>query len=164
MPSRTAPASNDPQTLATPEGCAAVLACARQLQCAAAQGIALQRTLRGKHFGLVDAGGDDADTGLFCAAVNELGGAVARIRPPAANGSLEPTARLLGRLYDAIECQGLERGVVASLAQYAGIPVFDGIATARHATAALAAQLGGSGHLADKRRWVLEAALLLTLG
>ncbi len=38
--------------------------------------------------------------------------------------SMKDTARVLGRLYDAIEYRGFRQEIVEELAQYAGVPVY----------------------------------------
>ena len=73
------------------------------------------------------------------------------------------TARVLGRLYDGIECQGLAPELVRQLGRDAGVPVFDGLAAAHHPTAHLAQRLAGTGSLAKKRQLIVQAVLLSTL-
>lgn len=48
--------------------------------------------------------------------------------------SMKDTARVLGRLYDAIEYRGFKQDVVEELAQYAGVPVFNGLTDKYHPT------------------------------
>ena len=55
-----------------------------------------------------------------------------------AKESVKDTARVLGRLYDAIECRGFEQAIVAELAQYAGVPVYNGLTKPFHPTQILA--------------------------
>lgn len=52
--------------------------------------------------------------------------------------SMKDTARVLGRMYDAIEYRGYGQNVVEELAQYAGVPVFNGLTTEFHPTQILA--------------------------
>ena len=52
--------------------------------------------------------------------------------------SLEDTARVLGRLYDAIEYRGYDQKTVEDLAKYSGIPVWNGLTDTVHPTQALA--------------------------
>lgn len=52
--------------------------------------------------------------------------------------SMKDTARVLGRMYDAIEYRGFGQGVVEELAQYAGVPVFNGLTDEFHPTQMLA--------------------------
>jgi ornithine carbamoyltransferase len=52
--------------------------------------------------------------------------------------SFKDTARVLGRLYDAIEYRGASQHGVEELAQYAGVPVFNGLTDEYHPTQMLA--------------------------
>jgi ornithine carbamoyltransferase len=52
--------------------------------------------------------------------------------------SIKDTARVLGRLYDAIEYRGYGQSVVEELAAYSGVPVWNGLTTEFHPTQLLA--------------------------
>lgn len=52
--------------------------------------------------------------------------------------SVRDTARVLGRVYDAIEYRGFGQAVVEELAQYAGVPVYNGLTDEFHPTQILA--------------------------
>ncbi|WP_296601717.1 ornithine carbamoyltransferase [Nocardioides sp.] len=52
--------------------------------------------------------------------------------------SVADTARVLGRMYDAIEYRGFSQDVVEELAKYAGVPVFNGLTDEFHPTQMLA--------------------------
>ena len=52
--------------------------------------------------------------------------------------SMKDTARVLGRIYDAIEYRGYGQEIVEELAQYAGVPVFNGLTDEFHPTQILA--------------------------
>ncbi len=52
--------------------------------------------------------------------------------------SMKDTARVLGRMYDGIEYRGFGQSVVEELAQYAGVPVWNGLTTEFHPTQILA--------------------------
>ena len=52
--------------------------------------------------------------------------------------SMQDTARVLGRMYDAIEYRGYDQSVVEELAQYAGVPVYNGLTDEFHPTQILA--------------------------
>ena len=152
----------------TPRDVAALLACARTLAHAASAGTT-QPLLRGKNFGLMceaDDGGD-GEAALFRRAAQDLGAHVAHIRTSLSASStpheIQHTARLLGRLYDAVECQGMAAALVQRVGEDAGVPVFAGVASATHPTAGLAAQLAGETAPSDARRFVLQAVLLATL-
>jgi hypothetical protein len=54
--------------------------------------------------------------------------------------------------------------VVRQVSDAAGVPVYDGLASPHHATARLASLLDPCTCDADNRRFVLQAALLSTLG
>jgi len=144
----------------------ALLASARLLQ-RAETGSETEGLLRGKNLGLVCESEGDADAILFREAAAALGASVSHIRPDLAppDGATGPlrTARLLGRLYDGIECQGLAPELVRQLGRDAGVPVFDWLAGPNHPTAQLAQRLAGSGSLAKKRQLILQAVLLFAL-
>lgn len=52
--------------------------------------------------------------------------------------SMEDTARVLGRMYDGIEYRGYAQEIVETLAQHAGVPVWNGLTTEFHPTQILA--------------------------
>jgi ornithine carbamoyltransferase len=52
--------------------------------------------------------------------------------------SVKDTARVLGRMYDAIEYRGFSQQVVEELAEFAGVPVFNGLTDEFHPTQMLA--------------------------
>ncbi|MCF6386105.1 ornithine carbamoyltransferase [Mycobacterium sp. MBM] len=52
--------------------------------------------------------------------------------------SMKDTARVLGRMYDAIEYRGADQRTVEELAEYAGVPVFNGLTDEFHPTQMLA--------------------------
>ncbi|MDJ0949598.1 MAG: ornithine carbamoyltransferase [Alphaproteobacteria bacterium] len=52
--------------------------------------------------------------------------------------SMKDTARVLGRMYDAIEYRGFGQEVAEELAQYAGVPVYNGLTDEFHPTQMLA--------------------------
>ena len=163
-----------------PRDVSVVLQHARALQLAAEAG-GLRTLLRGRKLGLLceidtnaenggDADSDDdreSDAALFRRAALELGAHVAHIRP-SLNGLSTPhevqhTASMLGRLYDAVECQGMAADLVHQMGVDAGVPVYDGVASKRHPTARLVDLLDGNASRLDKRRFVLQAVLLSTI-
>lgn len=146
-----------------------VLERARALQLAASAGD-LRTSLRGRQFGLmceVDCDDDDSDAALFRRAALELGAHVAHIRPSLTELStpedVQHTARMLGRLYDAVECQGMAADLVHQMGTGAGVPVYNGVASRQHPTAKLVDLLSGDSSALDKRRFVLQAVLLSTV-
>ena len=149
----------------SPQDLNAVLASARALLRASQAGKA-QALLRGKNLGLL-CEADNGDAALFRHAATEMGAHVAHIRPSLSELStpqdVQNTARMLGRLYDAVECQGLTPALVLQVASDAGVPIYAGIASDDHPTAKLAALLGEDTSPADNRRYVLQAVLLSTI-
>ena len=143
----------------------AVLANARTLQRAAQAG-KTQPLLRGKNLALL-CESDNGDAALFRRAAVELGAHVAHIRPSLSELStpqeVQHTARMLGRLYDAVECQGLAPALVQQVASDAGVPIYAGIASQDHPTAKLAELLGDDTSPTDNRHFVLQAVLLSTI-
>ena len=163
-----------------PRDVSVVLEHARALQLAAEAG-GLRTLLRGRKLGLLceidtnadngsDADSDDGregDAALFRRAALELGAHVAHIRPSLNERStpreVQHTASMLGRLYDAVECQGMAAALVHQMGVDAGVPVYDGVASRRHPTARLVDLLDGDASARDKRRFVLQAVLLSTI-
>ena len=52
--------------------------------------------------------------------------------------SIKDTARVLGRMFDGIEYRGFEQTIVEELAEYAGVPVWNGLTNEFHPTQILA--------------------------
>jgi ornithine carbamoyltransferase len=52
--------------------------------------------------------------------------------------SVEDTARVLGRMFSAIEFRGYKQSTVEALAKYSGLPVYNGLTDSFHPTQALA--------------------------
>lgn len=52
--------------------------------------------------------------------------------------SIEDTARVLGRMYDGIEYRGYDQDLVEKLAQYSGVPVWNGLTDKFHPTQMIA--------------------------
>jgi ornithine carbamoyltransferase len=77
----------------------------------------------------------------FEVAAYDLGAQVTIIGPNEAHighsETIKDTARLLGRLYDAIEYRGSER-IAAELARWAGVPIYNGLTDEWHPTRVLA--------------------------
>ena len=61
--------------------------------------------------------------------------------------SVEDTARVLGRMFDAIEFRGFSQQVVSDLAKYSGVPVYNGLTDEYHPTQILADLLTMREHL-----------------
>ena len=149
-----------------PRDASFVLDHARALQLAARSGD-MRASLRGRKFGLMCEADQSGDAALFRRAAVELGAHVAHIRPSLTGLStpqdVQHTARMLGRLYDAVECQGIAADLVHQMGIDAGVPVYDGIASQQHPTAKLDGLLDGDSSPLDKRRFVVQAVLLSTV-
>ena len=61
--------------------------------------------------------------------------------------SLEDTARVFGRMYDAIEYRGYGQNIVEDLARYSGVPVWNGLTDVDHPTQVLADFMTVEEHL-----------------
>jgi ornithine carbamoyltransferase len=73
--------------------------------------------------------------------------------------SMKDTARVLGRMFDAIEFRGSGQGNVEELAKYAGVPVYNGLTDDWHPTQMLADMLTMVEH-SDKPRTQISYAFL----
>lgn len=62
--------------------------------------------------------------------------------------SVKDTARVLGRVYDAIEFRGFRQADVEALARYSGVPVYNGLTDEDHPTQVLADLLTIREHIA----------------
>jgi ornithine carbamoyltransferase len=147
-----------------PQEAAALVLQARAI---AGAGEAARRLMSGKKLALLSPSQGDASASEFVQAASALGAHVSLVQPGldafSSARQVEDTARMLGQLYDAIECQHLPASLVRLIARSAGIPVFAGLAMAAHPTAALAAELGADVPQADRRRCILQAALLIAV-
>lgn len=135
------------------------------LQRAAAAG-ASRLLLRGRKFGLV-LGSDSLsseDAPLFDRAATELGAQVAFIRPDLTEQSpardMQQTAHMLGRLYDAVICEGVSAEIVRRLNLEAGVPVHDRLIAASQPIAQAVGLLDHTRRPCDNRRFALQALLL----
>lgn len=64
--------------------------------------------------------------------------------------SMKDTARVLGRMYDGIEYRGFGQKIVEELAQFAGVPVWNGLTDEFHPTQVLADLLTMEEHSSKK--------------
>ena len=120
----------------------ALVAAARRLQADLHNGAAGQ-PLRGKNLALLLGGAGGAETSALHEAAQELGARVAEVRfaePPGTRprDGVRQLARMLGRLYDAVDCAALPPPAVREIEQEAGVPVYDGLALDDHPARALA--------------------------
>jgi len=107
-----------------------------------AQAVPARTPLRGCNLALLHEAPFDRDASAFYRAATDLGARVAEIRfvAPAnsASGELGALARLLGRMYDAIDCGELAHAAFARIDLEAGVPVYDGLGLDEHPTRGLA--------------------------
>ncbi len=107
--------------------------------------------LKGKNIALIFEKTSTRTRCAFEVAAYDQGSRVTYIAPSASQmskkESLKDTARVLGRLYDAIEYRGFEQEKIETLAEYAKVPVFNGLTNEFHPTQALADFLTISEHL-----------------
>ena len=101
-----------------------------------------QQKLKGKNIALIF---ENTSTRTRCAcevAAYDQGAQVTYIDPNSSQighkESMKDTARVLGRMYDAIEYRGFKQEIVDELAEYAGVPVFNGLTDEFHPTQMLA--------------------------
>jgi ornithine carbamoyltransferase len=73
--------------------------------------------------------------------------------------SIKDTARVLGRLYDGIEYRGFDQQIVETLAEYAGVPVWNGLTDEFHPTQVLADVMTMREHSAKPLREIAFAFL-----
>jgi ornithine carbamoyltransferase len=101
-----------------------------------------QQRLRGKNIALIFEKTSTRTRCAFEVAAHDQGAHVTYIDPASSQighkESMKDTARVLGRMYDAIEYRGSSQKVVEELAAYAGVPVFNGLTDEFHPTQMLA--------------------------
>ena len=114
---------------------------ARDLKRAKYSGVEQQR-LRGKNIALIFEKTSTRTRCAFEVAAYDEGAHVTYIDPTSSQighkESMKDTARVLGRMYDAIEYRGSTQDNVETLAEYAGVPVFNGLTNEFHPTQMLA--------------------------
>jgi len=121
--------------------------------------------MRGKNLGLMCDDEDSGEAALFRRAATALGARVSHIRPLPPDSDpkvVRDTARILGRLYDAVECQGLPFPLVQAIRANAGVPVYDAMSSLRQPAAHLVRGVLGDFE-GDVASLTLQALLLSTL-
>jgi len=125
----------------TPQELKFLLDLSADLKAAKYAGIEQQR-LKGKNIVLIF---EKASTRTRCAfevAAYDQGAQVTYLEPSGSQlgskESLKDTARVLGRMYDGIEYRGFGQERVEQLAQFAGVPVWNGLTNEFHPTQILA--------------------------
>ena len=101
-----------------------------------------QQKLKGKNIALIFEKTSTRTRCAFEVAAYDQGAQVTYIDPNSSQighkESMKDTARVLGRMYDAIEYRGFKQEIVQELADYAGVPVFNGLTDEFHPTQMLA--------------------------
>ena len=118
-----------------------LLQLAKALKMAKATGIELHR-LAGKNIALIFEKDSTRTRSGFEVAAYELGAHVTYMGPTGTHighkESMKDTARVLGRFYDAIEYRGFAQSDAETLAQFSGVPVYNGLTDDFHPTQVLA--------------------------
>ncbi len=127
----------------------------------------LSSLLQGRHIALLTGYDDTPDATLFESSATALGAQVAHIRTglwaDCQPEEIRQLAGVLGRLYVALACHGMSANLVQRIADAVPIPVLDRIADPDHPTAGLADLLDIDTTRGNKRRLVIQAALLTAL-
>ncbi|MBT8071937.1 MAG: ornithine carbamoyltransferase [Gammaproteobacteria bacterium] len=114
---------------------------ARDLKRAKYAGTEVQQ-LCGKNIALIFAKASTRTRCAFEVAAYDQGAHVTYLDPAGSHlgkkESVKDTARVLGRMYDAIEYRGDAQEVVEELAEFAGVPVYNGLTDEFHPTQMLA--------------------------
>ncbi|MBQ9418032.1 MAG: ornithine carbamoyltransferase [Bacteroidales bacterium] len=114
---------------------------ARELKSAKRAGTEQPR-LRGKNIALIFEKTSTRTRCAFEVAAHDQGAHVTYLGPTGSQigvkESMADTARVLGRMFDGIEYRGFDQATVEELAQYAGVPVWNGLTAESHPTQILA--------------------------
>jgi ornithine carbamoyltransferase len=125
----------------TPQEIGFLLDLAADLKKAKYAGLEQQR-LSGKNIALIFEKSSTRTRCAFEVAAYDQGAHVTYLGPSGSQmgdkESMKDTARVLGRMYDGIEYRGFGQEIVEELAQYAGVPVWNGLTNEYHPTQVLA--------------------------
>ena len=125
----------------TPSEIRYLLVLAAQLK-AAKQAGTEQARLRGKNIALIFEKDSTRTRSGFEVAAHDQGAHVTFIGPTGSHighkESMKDTARVLGRMFDGIEYRGFGQANAETLAQFSGVPVFNGLTDDFHPTQVLA--------------------------
>lgn len=139
----------------TPEEIEYLLDLAAELKAAKKSGSETRR-LSGKNIALIFEKTSTRTRCAFEVAAYDQGACVTYLEPGGSQighkESIKDTARVLGRMYDAIEYRGFGQHIVEELAKYAGVPVFNGLTDEFHPTQILADMLTMREHCAKPLR------------
>ena len=134
----------------TPKEIQYLLDLARDLKRAKYAGTEQQR-LKGKNIALIFEKTSTRTRCSFEVAAYDQGAHVTYLGPSGSQigikESMKDTARVLGRMFDGIEYRGFAQTTVEQLAQYSGVPVWNGLTNEFHPTQILADFLTMSEHV-----------------
>lgn len=133
----------------TAEEFRALVALAAELKAAKKAGAEVQR-LRGRNIALIFEKTSTRTRCAFEVAAADQGASTTYLDPSGSQmghkESVKDTARVLGRMFDAIEYRGDSQATVEELAAFAGVPVFNGLTDDWHPTQMLADVLTMTEH------------------
>ncbi len=116
----------------TPAQIHALLALAAKLKSDKKNGVEVQK-LTGKNIALIFEKDSTRTRCSFEVAAYDQGARVTYLGPSGSQighkESIKDTARVLGRMYDGIQYRGFGQEIVETLAQFAGVPVWNGLTT-----------------------------------
>jgi len=137
----------------TPTELLALLRLSAELKQAKKQGKETRR-LQGKNIALIFEKDSTRTRCSFEVAAYDQGARVTYLGPSGSQighkESIKDTARVLGRMYDGIQYRGHGQEIVETLAEYAGVPVWNGLTNEFHPTQLLADLLTMQEHLPGK--------------
>ena len=146
----------------TPEEIEYLLDLAADLKRAKKEGTEEPR-LKGKNIALIFEKTSTRTRCSFEVAAHDQGAHVTYLGPTGSQigtkESMKDTARVLGRMFDGIEYRGFGQSIVEELAQYAGVPVWNGLTNEFHPTQILADFLTMREHIRKPLREVSYAYL-----
>lgn len=128
----------------TPEEIIYLIDLAAELKAKKKKGIA-HDDLKGKNIALIFEKTSTRTRCSFEVAAYDLGMQVTYLDPSGSQigkkESIKDTARVLGRMYDGIEYRGFGQKIVEELAEYSGVPVWNGLTNEFHPTQMIADML-----------------------
>ncbi len=134
----------------TPQEIQYFLDLAAELKRTKKAGTEVQR-LKGKNIALIFEKTSTRTRCSFEVAAHDQGAHVTYLGPTGSQigikESMKDTARVLGRMFDGIEYRGFGQSIVEELAQYAGVPVWNGLTNEFHPTQILADFLTMQEHI-----------------
>ena len=134
----------------TPEEIRYLLDLAHELKAKKKQGI-IGETMKGKNIAIIFEKTSTRTRCSFEVGCKDEGGHVTFIDPDSSQfgkkESVEDSAKVLGRFFDGIEYRGFSQELVEDLANYSGVPVWNGLTDIDHPTQILADMLTIEEHI-----------------